>query len=145
MHPLLSKARFERDIAGINAELCAERKWTLFSAAFPILDIGFSSSGMAKIRVRLQCENWNDVPPAIELLAFDGTPLESLPSGLADIFNNSQHPITKRPFICMRGSREYHMHDSHRTEPWDDLKGKPGYRLGEIVTQVWNGWKRANP
>lgn len=145
MHPRLAAKRFERDVAGIAAELCELREWTLFEAKYPILDIGFVSSNKSTLRLHFECEDWNDVPPAVTLQDFDGTPLQYLPGGLTNIFNVGPHPIFRRPFICMRGTREYHMHESHRLDSWDGIKHLPGYRLGEIATQIWNGWKKNNP
>ena len=145
MHPQLSRRLYEADIAGITEELCAERLWTVFSREFPMLDVGFRSSGEARLRLRLNFRQWNDIPPSIELLNYDGSPMTSRPATYPDIFHAGPHSSTGRPFICMRGSYEYHIHESHRMESWDDLRDKAGFRAGEIVTQVWTAWRRAHP
>jgi hypothetical protein len=40
----------------------------------------------------------------------------------------------------MRGSREYHTHESHISDIWDNYRGMPEFSLGGIITQLWNAW-----
>jgi hypothetical protein len=130
VHPQLAKARFDKDLAGIDDELCAARGWTVFAQEFPLLDVGFKAESGKTLRLRLRCEDWNDQPPA---------------DGKSSIFNGSPHPTTGKPFICMRGTREYHTHSSHIGDLWAPLKVLPEFQLGQIVTQIYNGWKAGNP
>ena len=67
MHPVLSRRRFEEDIAGITPELCAERQWEVFQCVFLVFDVGFTAPDGARLRTRFLCDDWNDRPPAIEL------------------------------------------------------------------------------
>lgn len=147
MHPRLAIARFERALAGITAELCTERGWTIHSRSYPVLDVGFTSLGGGSLRLRLQCDRWNALPPSVALLTSDGQPF---PAGRTiasstGIFHVGPHPNTRAPFVCMRGTREYHTHDSHLTDAWEALRDSPDFSLGEIVTQIWRGWLKANP
>lgn len=112
---------------------------------YPTFDIGFRSPGGALLRLQLECEDWNERPPSILLLDFQGRPLQAVPSSSTNIFNGSLHPTTGRPFVCMRGVREYHTHSSHLNDPWEPLRAQAGYRLAEIVTQIWNAWTKVNP
>lgn len=145
MHPSLAKAKFERDLAGITAELCEARSWTVFEREYPIFDVGFRASNGASLRIRMECEMWNEQPPAVLLQDWEGKNLAIGIASSTNIFNASLHRNTGRPFVCMRGSREYHTHESHLNDPWEALKGSADYRLGEIATQIWNGWRKANP
>lgn len=145
MHPQLCKTRFNNHLAGLDDELCAARRWTVFVKEYPLLDIGFTSLQGRRLRLRAQCDDWNEQPPSIELLDWDGRVLTTLPPSTTSIFNNGAHPVTGKKFICMRGIREYHTHSSHTGDPWSAIKDMPEYRLGEIITQVWHGWKGANP
>lgn len=145
MHPSLVQARFEEDLCGLTDELCQVRGWTVFSKEYPVLDVGFQSPQGRQLRLRLQCEDWNEQPPAIELLAWNGTYLDVIPTSSTNIFNGTNHRYTGRPFICMRGSREYHTHESHISDSWEQLKERPEFRLGEIVAQIWSAWIKANP
>lgn len=145
MHPDLAKIRFTQDLAGVDAELCSMRGWTVFEKAYPVFDVGFTSPQGKQLRLRMICDNWNEVPPGVELQAWNGTPLTQVPPSSTNIFNGSRHRVTGSPFICMRGTREYHTHESHLKDPWEPLRPLAEYRQGEIVTQIWNGWMKANP
>ena len=145
MHPLLAKTRFDADLAGVTEELCQMRGWTVFAREYPIFDVGFRSAGGVSLRIRMECENWSEQPPAIALQNWEGGHLASAPASSTGIFNGSAHRYTGRPFVCMKGSREYHNHESHVSDPWSALSERADYRLGEIATQIWNGWRKANP
>jgi hypothetical protein len=144
MHPLMAKARFDTDLAGVTGELCEMRRWTVFEREYPIFDLGFYSAAGAKLRIRMECENWNEQPPAVVLQDWVGVHLRTAPASSTNIFNAGPHRNTGRPFVCMRGTREYHTHESHISDPWDSLSGLADYRLGEIATQIWNAWRKVN-
>jgi hypothetical protein len=91
------------------------------------------------------CDNWNELPPSVELLEADGTAMMAIPQGPTGVFNASAHPVTRKPFICMAGSREYHTHSSHTTDLWDNYKDKSGYDLGDILGQLWSAWLKSQP
>jgi hypothetical protein len=145
MHPQLCKARFDEDLAALDEELCAFRRWTVFEKSYPLLDVGFTSAQGKQLRLRANCEAWNEQPPSIELLDWEGRALTAVPASTTNIFNGTAHPSTGKFFICMRGVREYHTHFSHTNDPWAPLSTQAEYRLGEIITQLWRGWKGANP
>jgi Predicted metal binding domain len=145
MNEIASRALFERDVAGLSERLLTSRSWKLYSRDFPILDVGFQASNRAEFRLRLVAANWNELPPSAELLSADGKFLTKLPQYPSGIFNNSSHPFTARPFICMAGTREYHTHASHINDSWDNYKNRDAYKLGGIATQIWKGWLRASP
>ncbi len=58
----------------------------------------------------------------VDAVAPDGRmlPGEAWPPGL----NHGHHPILGRPFICIRGTGEYHLHPSHLADPWDAYRGR---------------------
>ena len=45
------------------------------------------------------------------------------------------HPQTHRPFLCLRGIREYHEHPQHSGDDW--LLYRPTMNLFSIVMSVW--------
>ena len=45
------------------------------------------------------------------------------------------HPITHKPFLCMRGIREYHEHPQHTGDEW--LLYRNDMNLFSIVMMVW--------
>lgn len=145
MHPMLAKAKFDKDLAGVAEELCEMRAWTVFKCEYPFFDVGFRSPQGASLRIRMECENWNEDPPAVELLNWGGEYLTQMPPSSTGIFHAGPHKNTGRSFVCMKGTREYHTHDSHLLDHWHTVMSSADYRLGEIATQIWNAWRKANP
>lgn len=140
MHELVSRALFDEQTKGLE-RIAKLRKWTIFKIEYPVIDVGFS--GVNKdIRIRMVCSDWNELPPIIEFLSSSGDYLKTIRTDPKGVFNNSQHPTTGRPFICMIGSREYHTHSSHINDHWSNHKEKPGNDLGGVLTQVWNAWEK---
>jgi len=144
MHPAAAKALFEKDVSHLSPALAQRRGWVFHSTEFPIIDCSFAATGRTTLRVRLLCDNWNDLPPAISLHAAEGTFLATSPASPTGVFNPGPHPATHRPFICMRGAREYHTHPSHVNDAWESLKDSASYTLGGILTQLWNAWQKGS-
>lgn len=143
MHDDACRLLFVMQTSGVGDEICQLRSWQIFNRTYPIFDVGFRSSrGPASIRIRMLCDNFNELPPSIELLTLNGKFLNPVERDPAGVFNSSAHPLTGRPFICMRGSREYHTHSSHLTDSWESIRELPGYDLSGILTQVWRAWSR---
>lgn len=140
MHPAASKALFDAEVAALPGRLLDQRGWILNSAMYPLLDCSFTAPERKTLRLRLACDDWNDLPPSISLLDSAGSQLTRGPTDPKGVFNNSAHPSTGRPFICMRGSREYHTHSSHVNDLWAPLRSDPRYTLFNIVGQIWNAW-----
>jgi hypothetical protein len=73
----LSRAKFEGDIRRLSARTVAHRAWTVVSAEYPILDVIFGHASAEPLRIRMICDQWNDLPASIELLSASGTYLSS--------------------------------------------------------------------
>jgi hypothetical protein len=142
MNELASKALFEAQTQGLDDRLLKHRGWILHSRNFPVLDVSFEAAGRTGIRVRMICDDWNEQPPSIQLLSLEGELLSTIKTDPAGIFNNGPHPVIRRPFICTRGSREYHTHSSHLNDHWDNYKNQSGFDLGGILTKVWRAWQK---
>lgn len=145
MHPGLAQGRFERDLAGLSEELLKDRGWTIFTKACPLLDIGFTSPSGRQLRLQFHCDNFSQDPPSVTLHTWDGGELTQMPPSSTNIFHPGRHPVTGKFFVCMKGTREYHTHPNHLTDSWASMRALAAYRLGEIVTQIWNGWIKSNP
>ncbi len=145
MNKEASRALFDEQTKDFTDELLQARNWRLFSREFPVLDVGFEATGRQPIRIRMQCDDWNELPPVVTLLKLDGEILRPVPSGPPSIFHQGPHNVTSLPFVCMAGTREYHTHSSHISDPWDNYKTKSGYDLGGILTRIWNGWLKSTP
>lgn len=144
MHPAAAKALFEEDARHLSYALAARRGWTLHAVAYPLIDCSFSAAGRTTLRLKLACDDWNDLPPSITLHAADGSLLTALPNNPTGVFNGGPHPAVNRPFVCMRGAREYHTHPSHVADPWESLKNLTNYSLGGILTQLWHAWQKGS-
>lgn len=146
MHAALSRKLFDAAVAGMGDELLRLRGWTLTESTYPVLAVTFTHPrSSSRLHVQFECTNWSEQPPSIVFFDTDGTPLSKLPPTPGSQFNNSPHPITGRPFVCMRGSREYHTHPSHLTDHWEQYRGLSENDLGGIVTQVWHAWLAGQP
>jgi Predicted metal binding domain len=145
VHEAVSRQLFDDAVKGIGPDLCAERGWTVHSATYPILEIGFATPGRQPLRIRARCDGWNGVPLSIEWLDAAGDALTAIPQGPGGQLNNSPHPQTGRPFVCMAGVREYHTHPSHIGDVWESYKDQSGYDIGGIITRVWRAWQQATP
>ncbi|CCF97126.1 conserved hypothetical protein [Ralstonia solanacearum K60] len=141
MHELLSQRLFSEQVKHLTPRLAQSRGWVLHQVSYPILDCEFQAEGRAPLRLRFNCQNWNTQPPSIDLLDSTGAYLHQLPGVLPTVFNTSAHPTTGRPFICMRGSLEYHTHTSHLSDHWESLRTSGDYTLGGILTQLWYAWQ----
>ncbi len=142
MHPLASKTKFDEQTRGFTENLLRVRGWKIHSIEHPVVDVEFTSLNRNGLRLRLICDNWDNDPPSIQLLSAAGDRLLSVKRDPAGVINDSRHPHTGYPFICMRGSREYHTHSSHVTDHWSNYRGKSSYDLGGILSQIWRAWMK---
>ncbi|MDY7229894.1 putative metal-binding protein [Hyalangium rubrum] len=95
--------------------------------------------------VRVLMDDYDQRAPSVtfrdpwtwELLSFD----EMLRAILVDEKGNTRpvlveaHPVTKQPFLCLRGTREYHEHPQHSGDDWVLLRG--GFGLFSLLSTVW--------
>ena len=142
MNSLGAKALFEAAVKLLDDRLLRGRGWVIHRHDFPVLDISFRGEGHQELRLQLSFDDWPDSPPTAVFLAPNGVPLTSFPARRPgnNIFHDDQHPVFKRPFLCMPGIREYHQHPSHVRDVWSNYRGKPDYALGGILDQLWHAW-----
>lgn len=138
MHEALAKANFETDVAKLSDQAAARVSLEIHSRIYPVLDLTVQHK--RPLRLRLRCDSWDELPPAIDLLNPDGSFLA--PPHFGDIIHDGPHPNTGRPFVCMRGTREYHTHGSHLNDLWDNYRGQDGMNIPGIAMQIAHGWRR---
>jgi len=143
MNQLISKAIF--DAQGVhlaNAKLLELRGWVINTLEYPMVDITFTNTGRRPFRVRMTAKDWDTNPPAIELLSAAGEYLTTIttPKG-SGVINTALHHNTQRPFICTPGSLEYHTHQNHVGDKWENYRGKSAFDLGGILTQIYSAWR----
>jgi len=56
-------------------------------------------------------------------------------NGRAQLVVLNEHPDTHKPFLCMRGIREYHEHPQHTGDEWALYRGDIG--LFSVLSLVW--------
>lgn len=139
----LSRVAFERDVGRLDRRTAEKFGWTIVTAEYPILDVIFNHATAMPLRLRLTCVDWDELPPSIELLDAAGQHLDKAPPHAGNVFHGGPHPSTGKPFVCMRGSREYHTHPNHLTDYWANYRGKSGIDLLGILSQLWRAWKRS--
>ena len=143
MHPAVSRRLFEEQVGRWPPDLAHERGWVIHAVEYPILDCTFTATNRTALRLCFDFSDWDDSPPAIELLDMAGTLLNNLLPNPTNVFNSSLHPTKHRPFICMAGAREFHTHPSHLNERWEQFRGKPGFEdVGSILTKLWHAWQK---
>jgi hypothetical protein len=142
MHEAASRALFDEEVAKLGPELLNARGWIVLKREYPTLEIEFSADDGARLRMRLACNDWNERPPSVVFIDAQGQALSSIQRDSAGVFNNSAHPSTGKPFICMKGVREYHTHPSHTGDAWETVRNSDRYTLGGILTQIWRVWRK---
>jgi hypothetical protein len=142
MHEAASRALFDEEVAKLGPELLNARGWIVLKREYPTLEIEFSANDGARLRLRLVCNDWNERPPSVVFIDAQGQVLSSIVRDPAGVFNNSAHPSTGKPFICMKGVREYHTHPSHTGDAWETVRNNDRYTLGGILTQIWRVWRK---
>jgi len=143
MNTTLSMALFDEQTKHFNARLIELRSWKVNEISYPNLNITFHQLGRKPFRIRMRCDRYDELPPAVDLLDETGIYLTQTPTG-SGVINGGNHPGTQRPFICSPGSLEYHTHPSHLNDAWENYKGKSGFDLGGILTQIFYAWQKTN-
>ena len=140
MHPAAAKALFEEQVQHLTSALCERRGWIMHALAYPIINISYTAPGRTPLRMTYRFDDWNDHPPSIRLEDPHGTPLQQLLPNPTGVFHAGPHNVTNLPFVCMRGSREYHTHPSHVSDLWAPISAGGQYDIGGILTQIWHAW-----
>ena len=138
MHEALAKANFEADVAKLSNQAAQRVGLEIHARAFPIFDVTVLHS--KPLRLRLNGATWDELPVSVDLLNPDGSYYAGTMPG--DIFHQGPHPRTGRPFVCMRGTLEYHTHSSHLGDLWENYRGQDGMNIPGIVMQIGRVWRR---
>src|SRR5258706_9913246 len=74
------------------------------------------------LTVQLDGADYDSEPLGVRLVDQRGTVLagSQWPQGLY----SGEHPVLARPFACVRGTAEYHLHPSHLSDRWDTYRGR---------------------
>ena len=109
--------------------------------------------GAHPFAVRFSLEDYDVLPPSVLFLeprtmrplAYDELTLGHLtgPDGKPQLVVLDQHPVTKKPFLCVRGVREYHEHPQHTGDDWFQYRGTIGlFHLIDVIHRTCVGETR---
>jgi Predicted metal binding domain len=147
--PTVSERKFDREIGilrGDASRLVQEAGWEIAVANFPELSVILTHPRTRRsVGFRFQCDGWDTQPPSLALIDPETKaelPWDKWPKGGWSVGN--PHPTTGKPFLCLAGIREYHIHTSHLGDLWDNYKVKGCYTLPFIVDRVWQRFKDTN-
>lgn len=111
--------------------------------AFTQIELGMLTARAFGIRVDLT--DFDQRPPGVSFrdpFTWEPLPFALLPlgqhldeQGKAMQVVLDSHPVTKLPFLCMRGIREYHEHPQHTGDDWVLYRGH--YGLFSVLSTVW--------
>ena len=74
--------------------------------------------------------NWDEIPYG---KLFRGHHIDDKGQSFNVTLGN--HPLTKKPFLCMRGIREYHEHPQHSGDDW--MQYREHYGLFSTIQTIW--------
>ncbi|UVO28163.1 putative metal-binding protein [Bradyrhizobium arachidis] len=142
MHEALARANFEQDVAALSDAAASRLGLVVHSRTFPIFDVTIEHK--PAVRLRFHGEDFDERPPGIDILKPDGSNWAGpMPPG--GVFNGGPHSVKGGPFICMRGSREYHTHSSHVNDNWANYRKQEGMGIVGILLQLNGVWRKGFP
>jgi len=162
--PQVSRAKFNEEVAKFRSSEADQRARgiLLLKAEFPVVVLAFAAP---KIRptpllfgVRIDFSEYDLRPPSVKFvdvftdrhLRFDEMPTQFLkrngevpkPDATGAIHLNVQpllqhHAPDGPPFLCVRGTREYHDHPAHTGDSWHLYRGTTVGTLGHLVDVLY--------
>lgn len=139
--PSLSRLRFDEEIAPLAASSTHSGMGIrVIECKYPSLTVGLRCKATgAELRLRVQADNYDYLPPRGWWVAGDGSPL---PAGRVPAGGGFQPPPNPygedKSWLCFPGWREYHDHQSHQDNPWPALRRRKEYGLSGLIVQLWN-------
>lgn len=115
LHPLISAELLDMEIAAARTRL-SNRFSTLERVESNVI-CTLESTAVGTARIRFDGLNYDAEPFKVGVITEDGSiaPPDRWPPGSC----GGLHPLLGYPFICMRGTFEYHAHPSHLADRWD--------------------------
>ena len=155
----VSRAKLDAELTDwkSNVELYRRRGWLLLGANELEVDVAFVAQvavgeltlPVITTTIRLNFDNYDLWPPSLTFIE----PMTGLPA--LPVVNAPErdergdprnvllgHPITKQPFLCLPGLREYHHHPQHSGDDWLLHRTSGQGRLAVICDRVWRRMAR---
>jgi hypothetical protein len=145
----VSRKKYERDAARFDpAAADAEHidGWKVQEITWPTFKVVFTHPKSRRaVGFRFLFDNWDQEPPSLSLYdpeTGEELPWSKWPQGVWSAGN--AHPVTGKPFLCLAGIREYHIHSSHLNDPWSNYRTRDSYKFGHLIHRVWQRFKDTN-
>ncbi len=132
----VSRLKFDRELQTLGEQrrtLESRGIFVLDSTAYPFLELAFVPRHLLQVGI-----------PAVQtgaiILPQGAIMAVEIPSLAARAFKArlvllDDHPITHKPFLCIRGIREYHEHPQHSGDDW--LLYRQQMSLFSILMSLW--------
>jgi hypothetical protein len=125
-----------RDLLECEADVARERLGDRVSAITvgeAYVEVRFTHSGVER-RLRLTGKDYDRRPLSVSFVDPDGTPLaqEQWPP----ISMGTPHPVLGSPWVCLRGTLEYHLYPGHTAggDSWDASRGD--LRVPDVIDHI---------
>jgi hypothetical protein len=157
--PAVSARKLARELElwDENAELYRNRGWLMLARKEQSVEVGFVgrvSLGPRSIPIIAACvrfdfENYDLWPPSVEFI--DPATGEFAPPPVAAVAVTDEgarnilvegHPTTRRPFFCIRGTREYHTHPQHTGDDWLLSRAQKAGSLATLCERIYTTMAR---
>ena len=149
MDRTVSIRKFEAEIWALQTEAAgyvSAKGWKIVESTYPVLAVILRHSRSTReIEFRFTCDEWDELPPSLSLCHPNGggeLTWEEWPKDGWDV--HQIHTTTGKPFLCLPGLREYHTHQSHLGNKWENYRLLRTYRLRDIVDRVQQRFEDTN-
>lgn len=92
-----------------------------------------AGAGGVAFELRFDGPRYDSDPLSLVVCDADSRPLPG-PHWPGALYFGQDHPILRRPFCCLRGLAEYHLHPSHVLDPWE--RSRPTLRFPTLLAHV---------
>lgn len=132
LHPLV-----RHDLLTTEAAVARDRlseRVTDIVAAGDIVEVTFTAHDRPW-RLRLTGTDYDRLPVSVSFVDDAGNDLtaEGWPPGL---YFGSLHPVLNKPWVCLRGTLEYHLYTGHTAggDSWD--ANRADHRLADVISHI---------
>ena len=137
--PSLSRRLFDEGTAPLAASgAYADMGIRVIEREYPVLVVGLRwKAADSEIRLRVQADNYDYLPPRGWWVGGDGSPLPARRVPQGGGFQRPPNPHGEDlGWLCFPGWREYHDHPSHLADAWASRAAHSSFRLPGILVQL---------
>jgi len=117
---------------------------TVAFAARVVMQPGLPEIPLVLVNAEIDFANYDLWAPSVTLVEFLSRTPSIAPIPIQQVSNGqpvnvllNDHPITRLPFLCLRGIREYHNHPQHSGDDWLLYRGTGRGTLISICDAIW--------